>query len=363
MPTTPIIWLLIDDRPGNATQVRGVAEALAEKLGVAFEGDASPFVEKKIEYTSFAKLPNVVRGSTLIGVTKSTVTAIAGNAKNPWPDVVIAAGRRTGPVARWIKKASRARGFKTRIAQIMNPGKVGAAEFDLIAIPKHDCEEPLHNHKNAAGQKADAPNVMRMMGAPHRFSQSRLAAENEYWSGIMTALPHPYIALFVGGATKSKPFPPALAADLGARVNAMARELGGAVLLTTSRRTGAEAEAALRAAITEPHYLYVWNQPEGTAQHGEPPPNPYAGYLALADVLVVTGDSVSMCSEACANPGPVYIYAPEGMVTKKHARLHRDLYAGGYARPFDGTYDSWRHEPLNAAGDVAARIAGLLSKK
>ncbi len=358
MPATPpIIWLLIDDRPGNATQVRGVAEALASKLGVPFEGETSTIVEKKIEYTSFAKLPNVVRGSTLIGVTKETVGRIAGNAKNPWPDVVIAAGRRTGPVARWIKKASRARGFQTKIAQIMNPGKVGAAEFDLIAIPKHDCEQPLHNHKDPSGQKVDAPNVMRMMGAPHRFSQARLAAENEYWSGIMTALPHPYIALFVGGATKSKPFPPKLAADLGARVNAMARELGGSVLLTTSRRTGAEAEAALRAAITEPHYLYVWSQ-----QGISGAPNPYAGYLALADVLVVTGDSVSMCSEACANPGPVYIYAPPGMVTKKHARLHHDLYASGYARAFDGNYDSWRHEPLNAAGDVAARIADLLAK-
>ncbi|MBL8630921.1 MAG: mitochondrial fission ELM1 family protein [Rhodospirillaceae bacterium] len=350
MPTTPkpIIWLLIDDRPGNATQVRGVAEALVRLLGLP-EGAVR---EKAISYTSFAKLPNVVRGSTLIGVTKETTSAIAGNAANPWPDLVIAAGRRTGPVARWIKKAASARGYKTKIAQIMNPGKVGAAEFDLIAIPKHDCEKPLHGRT-----EGDAPNVMRMMGAPHRFSAQRLAVETDHWAQLLSALPHPYIALFVGGATKSKPFPPKLAADLGARVNAMARELGGAVLLTTSRRTGPEAEAALQAAITEPHYLYIWSQ-----QGKSGAPNPYAGYLAMADVLVVTGDSVSMCSEACANPGPVYIYAPAGMVTKKHARLHHDLYASGYARAFDGTYDSWRHAPLNAAGDVAARIAELLAQ-
>ena len=32
------------------------------------------------------------------------------------------------------------------------------------------------------------------------------------------------------------------------------------------------------------------------------------GILAVADTLVVTGDSVSMLSEACTAPGSVYIY-------------------------------------------------------
>jgi mitochondrial fission protein ELM1 len=36
--------------------------------------------------------------------------------------------------------------------------------------------------------------------------------------------------------------------------------------------------------------------------------NPYLGYVATADVLVVTGDSESMLAEAVASGKPVYIY-------------------------------------------------------
>ena len=80
--------------------------------------------------------------------------------------------------------------------------------------------------------------------------------------------------------------------------------------------------------------------------------NPYRGYLALADGVVVTGDSVSMCSEVCATQAPVYIYAPSALITPKHARLHQSLYAGGYARPLSGNWEAWTHPRLNAAETI-----------
>jgi mitochondrial fission protein ELM1 len=36
--------------------------------------------------------------------------------------------------------------------------------------------------------------------------------------------------------------------------------------------------------------------------------NPYLGLLALADAIVVTSDSVSMVSEACATGRPVHVF-------------------------------------------------------
>ncbi|MBL8642413.1 MAG: mitochondrial fission ELM1 family protein [Rhodospirillaceae bacterium] len=349
-----VLWLLIDDRPGNAGQVRGVAEALSAEMNWPREGAGSPFVEKKIAYTSLAKLPNIVRGSSLVGVTPETAAGLKvdGASGHAWPDLVIAAGRRTAPVARWVKKAAQGQGKKTLIVQVMNPGRAGSDAFDLIAVPKHDCTRP----------DGDAPNVMRITGAPHRFSPARLEAERQAWAGLMTGIPRPFIALFVGGATKARPFPAELASDLATKVSAAAAELGGSVLLSTSRRTGSEAEAALLAATPEPRHTFIWGR---DGESGKP--NPFAGYLALADAVVVTGDSVSMCSEACANTGPVYIYAPRGMVSAKHARLHRDLFALGAARPFSlwhhgGTFEDWTHAPVNAAAEVAQRIAGLLKE-
>jgi len=342
-PTAPLIWVLIDDRPGNATQAMGVAEALIVLR-------AGAIVEKRVAYTSLAKLPNILRGASLVGLTSESEAALIATPTAPWPDVVIAAGRRAAPVSRWIKKTAAHAGKKTIIAHVMNPGVAGAADFDLIAIPNHDCQR----------DGGDAPNVMRITGAPHRFSSRRLAAERDAWAEKLGGIPRPFIALLVGGATRQRGFAPDLAADLGARVAAMAREVRGSVLLSTSRRTGPEAESALLAAIPEPRSVFAWGQQGQTGAA-----NPYAGFLALADVVVVTGDSVSMCAEACATPGPVYIYAPPGFVAPKHARLHAELYAKGLARPLadmtsGAPFEDWTHDILNVSELVAARIAGLL---
>ena len=127
----------------------------------------------------------------------------------------------------------------------------------------------------------------------------------------------------------------------------MAAAAGGSLLVSTSRRTG-DAAGPLLAGLDTPNHLFKWDD------GGE---NPYFGYLALADAVVVTGDSVSMCSEACAVPAPVYIFAPAEFTQRKHGRLHQELYKRGYARPFDGAFEEWSHPLLlNAAHDVAAEI-------
>ena len=156
----------------------------------------------------------------------------------------------------------------------------------------------------------------------------------------------------VQGWLTGRPVPADTAKDLAAQVSAMARSVGGSVLALTSRRTGADAEAILARELSEPRHLFQW---------GKGGDNPYLGFLGLADAIVVTGDSVSMCSEACATPATVFIYAPPGLTVPKHERLHRDLIALGYARAFDGAYAQAAHPPLNAATDVAAALAKLIA--
>jgi mitochondrial fission protein ELM1 len=334
MPQPPLIWVLTDDRAGNVAQAFGVAEALARDHGRAFKAQA-------IRYNPLARLPNALTGASLIGLAPESRMTFGP----PWPDVVIAAGRRTAPIARWIKKNA---GKKVILAQIMNPGRRGAADFDLIAIPRHDCALPT----------GDTPNVMRITGAPHRLTAERLASAADAWRGRITGIPRPFIALIVGGATHRKPFPTDLARDLGAAASGMAQAQGGSVLIATSRRTGAAAEAALMSAVKAPHKSFLWSA------GGD---NPYFGFLALADAIVVTGDSVSMCSEACATAAPVFIYAPEGMVAPKHARLHRHLYEAGLAQPVDGSFERWTHPPLNAAplnvaGEIAHKVDELIRR-
>ena len=316
----PTVWLLVDDRTGNRSQCLGVAEALGW-----------PYTVRELRYSALGGLPNALLGASFSGLTRASRSGLAP----PWPDVVVAAGRRTAPVARRLKALTRGAAF---LVQIMFPGRTGSKAFDLIAVPRHDRPRP-------------GANVVAVTGAPHGVTAERLRAEAERWRGTLEVLPRPRIALIVGGSTRRRRFTGAMARELSGVASAMAAAAGGSLFVSTSRRTG-DATEPLLAGLDVPHHAYRWDN--GGA-------NPYHGYLALADAVIVTGESVSMCSEACAVPAPVYIYAPKDLITEKHARLHGMLYDGGYARPLPAggeapRLETWTHPPLSAAAEVARGV-------
>ncbi len=329
----PLIWVLADDRTGNANQAIGVAEALQH-----------PFAIKRLEYSRWGRLPNLIRGASFLGVQDAYRDAITP----PWPDLVIAAGRRTVPVARYIKRANHGHTF---LVHIMWPGSP-VGELDLLAVPEHDQVPPQ-------------PNIIHTLGAPHRVTAERLTQDANQWRERLAHLPRPYIGVLVGGTAGKQVFDAPAATHLGQHLVQMARNSGGSLLVTTSRRTGDAPSEALMAAINAPAmdggsaenagasfqppaYIHLW-----TRDNSE---NPFFAFLGLSDVMVVTGDSTSMCSEACATGRPVYIFAPSDNTAPKHKHLHQRLYDLGYAKPLSGTFDTWSYPPLNAADMIAQAI-------
>ena len=105
----PNIWCLLGKKAGDNTQVRSLAEA----LGVSF-------TEKHIVARAWELLPHLLLRSTLAGIDQ----AASSELKPPWPDLVISAGRRNEPVARWIRRQS---GNKTRLVHIGRLRDVAAA--------------------------------------------------------------------------------------------------------------------------------------------------------------------------------------------------------------------------------------------
>lgn len=315
----PSVWLLVDERAGNQSQCLGVGDALDMRCEI-----------RDLHYTAAAALPNFVMGKTFGGLTPgSRVNLVA-----PWPDVIIAAGRRCSPVARHIKEKNNGATF---LVQIMYPGDTGLDEFNLVCTPRHDTI-------------ADGPNILQITGAPHRVTPKRLANAKNEWQERLGDLPGPRIALIVGGSTKRRKFSEQMARELGAAASKMAIAAGGSLMITTSRRSDDTADALI-AEIEAPAHIFKW---------GAQGDNPYLGYLAMADGVIVTGDSVSMCSEAAATPGPMWIYAPKKLTVHKHDNLHRQLYDAAIAKPFEPAagmaFESWQHAPLNAAEDIAAEI-------
>lgn len=319
-----VLWVLLDSRTGSVGQARGVMQQL----------DPQDFdiVEKKLDYNKLSGLPNFMRGKTLIGLTPKTKKNIIA----PWPDLVLSTSRRTVPVARYIKKQSR----HTKLIQLMYPGRTGLREFDLAIVPEHD--------KN----KSYFPNIHYIVGGPHRVTEETLAQARTQWQEAFAALPRPLTALIIGGAIKGREFSLENAKDLALRVRSLIQKQGGSLLITTSRRTGEKAEKAIMSILQDiPSYNYLWGNKEE---------NPYLGYLACADRIIVTGDSVSMCSEACGTGKPVFVFTGRHWLTRKHIRFVASLYKNSYATALkERNFDFKPKSTLNAAIDAAELIKKL----
>jgi mitochondrial fission protein ELM1 len=322
VPAAPV-WVLDDPRVGTAAQAIGIAE----RLGV-------PFRRVPMAWTWMAHVAGFAPGGSLLGLSPAA-RLVAGR---PGPDdalgpkLVISAGRRTAAVALWLKRQ-----FGCRLVHCMSPGIAGllnAASFDMLVIPEHD--RPL-----ATG------NVFPVLGAPHRATPLLLRQAELAWQDRLDHLPRPRVALLVGGPVRGTDLQPSLAHTLGRRVARLATARGGSVLASTSRRTGREATEALGAGLSSAlHLLYRW---------GEPGENPYHGFLASADTIVVTSDSVSMISEACATDAGVYVALPE-LAGRRNSGLTSSLIGAGQVRPFGNSIAPWPRLPMDEAGRVAAEI-------
>lgn len=314
------VWVLIDDRAGSNSQARGVAKILGW-----------PAEEKQLIYDGWAKLPNFLKGATLVGIKAES----RQNLQQPYPDLVISASRRTAPVARWIKRKSAG---KTKIVQLMHPGNVGLAEFDRVFIPEHD-----------QGKKM-GKNVQKVIGCAHKITPDFLAEAKEKWQAVFASLPQPRTAVIVGGAIKSSPFSMENALDLAERIKSYKQKYGGSILITTSRRTGLAAQEKIMRELKDfPAYTYLWGVDKGD--------NPYGGYLACADDIIVTGDSVSMCCEACGTGKKVLVFQGKNWLTPKHKRFIASLFNKGYAFPLEDEYDyDGDFDRYNPADIIAAEI-------
>jgi hypothetical protein len=144
------------------------------------------------------------------------------------------------------------------------------------------------------------PNVLHNHTTLHRVTPARLASAAHTWAERFSHLPRPYIGMLVGGHSGPYTLDVPTATRLAQQANHLARQQGASLLVTTSARTPATATTALLSTLDCPAYVYHWSPDTEN--------NPYYGYLALAEAFIVTGESVSMLTEACATQKPVYIF-------------------------------------------------------
>jgi mitochondrial fission protein ELM1 len=266
--TPPRVWVVTGYRAGERAQILALAEALGW-----------PFEVKELDYRSSAARISLFRASSLRGLRLERSNPLTP----PWPDLVITAGMRNEPACRWIREQSAG---STRIVHIGRPW-ARLEQFDLvITTPQYRLPERA--------------NVLHNTLTLHRVTVARLQAEARRWEPRLAALPRPRLAVIVGGDSGPTTFGRKAATRLARQASAMARERGGSLLVTSSARTAPAAVEALAAGIEAPAHVYRWRRDDDD--------NPYFGYLALADAIIVTADSISMLTEACATGKPVYMF-------------------------------------------------------
>jgi hypothetical protein len=278
------VWVMKCHRPGDHAQSLALAQALGH-----------PFEIKEMKFRWYELFFALASRATLAGIDRRRSSPLLA----PWPDLIILAGRQNETPAKWVRKQS---GGRTRIV-VIGRNWTPAAELDCV-ITTPQFRLPRHR------------NILQNSFPLHLATKERLAEAAVDWASRLGELPKPYVALMVGGSCGPYRFGPKSARRLGREASALARSMGASLLVTTSARTGPSATRALERSIDVPCHIHRF-QPNDSE-------NPYLGFLALADAIIVTGDSMSMLTEARSTGRPVYIFEFGGGPAAMHGPRSTD---------------------------------------
>ncbi len=308
-------WLLTDGAAGNLRQ----AETLAGWLGAeATRIDVRLRLPWRWLAPAYARAP---------------LTAVEPSLRPPWPDLAIGCGRRGGAALDALP--GRDQGGPLRV-QILDP-RCPPERFDAVIVPEHD--------------RLRGPNVLTLTGSLNGIDEAWLASRR----GAAVApldCPSPRTLLLVGGPRRGTGFGQTELADALRTLQHWQARDGGCLWIALSRRTPQSWRKRIASFLPRLGSHRLWRD-EGDG------PNPYPQWLASADRIVVTPDSVNMLSEACATGTPVLTHAPRG-VRGRLGELHRALRDSGRLRPLKLTWQTWSYPPLREGPALLAALRELL---
>jgi len=327
----PRIWLLLGHRRGDNNQLLALGEALG-----------FPFETRTMTYKWLARLRMKLFRAD-VGHLKSSALRWL---EPPWPDLVIGIGRRTVPIARWIKQQNEGR---TKLVRLGHP-RAPNEWFDLVITTR---QYPVPTGQNVVA----LPLAMNRFCEPPEPTQ----AEREW----LDALPRPHLLLSLGGPSAMWRLDNAALHLAAAKLVRRAETRGGTLIVVGSPRTPADAWAVVRTAIGK-------SQSAETVAQNEVR---YPVLLADADEHHVTADSVSMISEAVITGKPVGLIPvepdsrgrrrirgrpPEVTKIRDPRRFWVDVQARGLVGTVDEPKAGRFEDPIETAvAAVRARLSSL----
>jgi mitochondrial fission protein ELM1 len=327
--TGPSIWCVADGRAGIVNQTLALKAALDEPDRVARLAH--------VRSTAHRDSPLILQpqGWQLMlrpDLWPAPMAALPAEQREtlrpPWPDVWIAAGRRSIPYSRLMKKLS---GGATLVVQTQNP-KVSLDSFDLVIPPEHD--------------GVTGANVFPILGPPVWFSRQRVADAQVKFAALKSA-PGQKVLVSIGGDSKNHRMSEANIDQIERAIQRLAE--GRTFWITVSRRTPEQARVRFRRlASTLPHSVF-WENEERDG------PNPYVAFLSMCDAALVTCESANMIADPAFFGKPVYLLKLDGG-SPRFDKLHHGFIGQGAARWFTGALQTWTYDPVREAARAADEI-------
>ncbi len=210
---------------------------------------------------------------------------------------------------------------------VLKPGILSLKRFNLVLMPSHD-----------GVTKRWPENVVVTHGAPNLIMDSYLREQMEGLFKRYSRLKsgdNLSIGILLGGDTKDFVLTEQRIRVMLHQVMEIAEEAQADILLTTSRRTSAKIENLVMRELKKYNrckFLIIANR--------EPVPEAVGGILGLCDVVIVSGDSISMISEAASSGKKVIVFPVDhnkglDFAKTKHGRFLDKLNSEGYVLSSD----------------------------
>lgn len=243
-----------------------------------------------------------------------------------YADIVVSCGSSLAAVNVFLAKELNARNIV-----IMKPGLVGLKKFSLAIIPAHDSPAPQRN-------------ILKTIGAPNMITGEALEAAAQRFSSFVKLANPIRLGVFLGGDNADYKMSLALAKDVLGGIKAASEKFNLDILATTSRRTPKEVAEFLKKELAGfPNCRLFIVAHEKNIEGAVP------AILGLSNIVLVSGESISMISEAASSGRAVLVFPLEKKNDKKtrHDMMVKELEMSGIIRVAD-------------SGDVASAIKEAL---
>ncbi|MGE0267715.1 MAG: ELM1/GtrOC1 family putative glycosyltransferase [Candidatus Omnitrophota bacterium] len=320
------ITILSDGKTGHLRQSQTVAKLTQEGLwerGISSQVDIVPITFKSsslrrkfsLLYLSFRwyfRYGGV--GALQNYVTQDTYRKLV-SVKS---DYIVSCGSSTAALNHLLAKDHNAKSMV-----ILKPGVLNNNNFDLVFLPQHDIKSDDYISEN----------VRVLKGAPNLITENYLNEQTELLLNRFSHLKNKVrykIGVFIGGDSKGVYVSESQIRILIRQIKEAAEALNADLLVTTSRRTPANIDQLLFRTLKKDPRCPLLVLP-----NREDIPEAMGGILGLSNLVIVSGDSISMVSEAASSGKKTIVFFPKTRElvlkgTNKHWSFIEKLNEQGY---------------------------------